>query len=202
MVVQRKIHFNFWDIFCDFSPHSRMIMTSNPFPVWLRCWHRWKRMRLCLNIIALHLSKFANHWCFCPSLIYLYLLLFFTFMLFESVGTQHTLFDDLFMYLFVSFFIYFSLHLRVLFAGLGHQCGSRSKSEFYYTLNGSSVDPPCQPKSKSTWYIDEGKRGTGDVHSSTWCNRPDGKLLFHTTKAIPLMLKMVNTKRCTSPERI
>ncbi|KAK7913496.1 hypothetical protein WMY93_013707 [Mugilogobius chulae] len=39
--------------------------------------------------------------------------------------------------------------------GLGHQCGSRSKSEFYYTLNGSSVDPPAQSKSKSTWYIDE-----------------------------------------------
>uniref|UniRef100_A0A669BQS5 Ubiquitin carboxyl-terminal hydrolase CYLD n=1 Tax=Oreochromis niloticus TaxID=8128 RepID=A0A669BQS5_ORENI len=31
----------------------------------------------------------------------------------------------------------------------------RSKSEFYYTLNGSSLDPPAQPKSKSTWYIDE-----------------------------------------------
>ncbi|XP_053721621.1 ubiquitin carboxyl-terminal hydrolase CYLD isoform X3 [Synchiropus splendidus] len=39
--------------------------------------------------------------------------------------------------------------------GLSHQCSSRSKSEFYYTLNGSSVDPPIQPKSKSTWYIDE-----------------------------------------------
>ncbi|XP_062326730.1 ubiquitin carboxyl-terminal hydrolase CYLD isoform X3 [Osmerus eperlanus] len=39
--------------------------------------------------------------------------------------------------------------------GLGHQCGTRSKSEFYYTLNGSSVDPPAQSKSKSTWYIDE-----------------------------------------------
>lgn len=49
------------------------------------------------------------------------------------------------------------LHLLVLFTGLGHQCGSRSKSEFYYTLNGSSVDPPAQSKSKSTWYIDEGK---------------------------------------------
>uniref|UniRef100_A0A8C5E0W4 Ubiquitin carboxyl-terminal hydrolase CYLD n=1 Tax=Gouania willdenowi TaxID=441366 RepID=A0A8C5E0W4_GOUWI len=39
--------------------------------------------------------------------------------------------------------------------GLGHQCGSRSKSDFYYTLNGSSLEPPPQPKSKSTWYIDE-----------------------------------------------
>lgn len=48
-------------------------------------------------------------------------------------------------------------YLLVLFTGLGHQCGSRSKSEFYYTLNGSSVDPPVQSKSKSTWYIDEGK---------------------------------------------
>uniref|UniRef100_A0A8C9WAU1 Ubiquitin carboxyl-terminal hydrolase CYLD n=1 Tax=Scleropages formosus TaxID=113540 RepID=A0A8C9WAU1_SCLFO len=33
--------------------------------------------------------------------------------------------------------------------------GNRSKSEFYYTLNGSSVDHPPQAKSKSTWYIDE-----------------------------------------------
>uniref|UniRef100_A0A4W4HJL5 Ubiquitin carboxyl-terminal hydrolase CYLD n=1 Tax=Electrophorus electricus TaxID=8005 RepID=A0A4W4HJL5_ELEEL len=38
---------------------------------------------------------------------------------------------------------------------LGLQAASRSKSEFYYTLNGSSVDPPVQSKSKSTWYIDE-----------------------------------------------
>lgn len=51
----------------------------------------------------------------------------------------------------------FFFHVLVLFTGLGHQCGSRSKSEFYYTLNGSSVDPPVQTKSKSTWYIDEGK---------------------------------------------
>lgn len=48
-------------------------------------------------------------------------------------------------------------HVLVWFTGVGYQCGSRSKSEFYYTLNGSSVDPPVQPKSKSTWYIDEGK---------------------------------------------
>ncbi|TST35096.1 Ubiquitin carboxyl-terminal hydrolase CYLD [Bagarius yarrelli] len=39
--------------------------------------------------------------------------------------------------------------------GLGLQSASRSKSEFYYTLNGSSVDHPTQSKSKSTWYIDE-----------------------------------------------
>ncbi|XP_010784251.1 ubiquitin carboxyl-terminal hydrolase CYLD [Notothenia coriiceps] len=60
--------------------------------------------------------------------------------------------------------------------GLGHQCGSRSKSEFYYTLNGSSVDPPAQSKSKSTWYIDEGKNGNSwDVNPLT------GKLLFTTS---------------------
>ncbi|XP_006641476.1 ubiquitin carboxyl-terminal hydrolase CYLD isoform X2 [Lepisosteus oculatus] len=39
--------------------------------------------------------------------------------------------------------------------GLGPQSGNRSRSEFYYTLNGSSVDHPPQSKSKSTWYIDE-----------------------------------------------
>lgn len=55
------------------------------------------------------------------------------------------------------FYFLFFFHVLVLFTGLGHQCASRSKSEFYYTLNGSSVDPPAQSKSKSTWYIDEGK---------------------------------------------
>uniref|UniRef100_A0A8C2EUU0 Ubiquitin carboxyl-terminal hydrolase CYLD n=1 Tax=Cyprinus carpio TaxID=7962 RepID=A0A8C2EUU0_CYPCA len=39
--------------------------------------------------------------------------------------------------------------------GLGLQPGNRSKSEFYYTLNGSSADHPAQSKAKSTWYIDE-----------------------------------------------
>ncbi|XP_036997473.2 ubiquitin carboxyl-terminal hydrolase CYLD isoform X2 [Artibeus jamaicensis] len=33
--------------------------------------------------------------------------------------------------------------------------GSRSRSELFYTLNGSSVDSQPQPKSKNTWYIDE-----------------------------------------------
>uniref|UniRef100_A0A3Q0R4Z7 Ubiquitin carboxyl-terminal hydrolase CYLD n=1 Tax=Amphilophus citrinellus TaxID=61819 RepID=A0A3Q0R4Z7_AMPCI len=48
-------------------------------------------------------------------------------------------------------------------------CGSRSKSEFYYTLNGSSLDPPAQPKSKSTWYIDEAFGGylSEVVHENT-----------------------------------
>uniref|UniRef100_A0A672QU30 Ubiquitin carboxyl-terminal hydrolase CYLD n=1 Tax=Sinocyclocheilus grahami TaxID=75366 RepID=A0A672QU30_SINGR len=41
------------------------------------------------------------------------------------------------------------------YSWLGLQPGSRSKSEFYYTLNGSSVDHPAQSKAKSTWYIDE-----------------------------------------------
>uniref|UniRef100_A0A3Q2W501 Ubiquitin carboxyl-terminal hydrolase CYLD n=4 Tax=Haplochromini TaxID=319058 RepID=A0A3Q2W501_HAPBU len=45
----------------------------------------------------------------------------------------------------------------------------RSKSEFYYTLNGSSLDPPAQPKSKSTWYIDEAFGGylSEVVHENT-----------------------------------
>uniref|UniRef100_A0A8C7GVP0 Ubiquitin carboxyl-terminal hydrolase CYLD n=1 Tax=Oncorhynchus kisutch TaxID=8019 RepID=A0A8C7GVP0_ONCKI len=42
-----------------------------------------------------------------------------------------------------------------LLFSLTSNCGSRSKSELYYTLNGSSVDHPVQAKSKSTWYIDE-----------------------------------------------
>ncbi|KAJ7311848.1 hypothetical protein JRQ81_006161 [Phrynocephalus forsythii] len=33
--------------------------------------------------------------------------------------------------------------------------GSRNRSEFFYTLNGSSVDSQPQMKSKNTWYIDE-----------------------------------------------
>lgn len=34
--------------------------------------------------------------------------------------------------------------------------GSRNRSELFYTLNGSSVDSQLPPKSKNTWYIDEG----------------------------------------------
>ncbi|XP_019361242.1 PREDICTED: ubiquitin carboxyl-terminal hydrolase CYLD isoform X2 [Gavialis gangeticus] len=33
--------------------------------------------------------------------------------------------------------------------------GNRSRSEVFYTLNGSSVDSPPQSKSKNPWYIDE-----------------------------------------------
>ncbi|XP_042293795.1 ubiquitin carboxyl-terminal hydrolase CYLD isoform X2 [Sceloporus undulatus] len=33
--------------------------------------------------------------------------------------------------------------------------GNRNRSEFFYTLNGSSVDSQPQTKSKNTWYIDE-----------------------------------------------
>ncbi|XP_061450705.1 ubiquitin carboxyl-terminal hydrolase CYLD isoform X2 [Rhineura floridana] len=33
--------------------------------------------------------------------------------------------------------------------------GNRNRSEFFYTLNGSSVDSQLQAKSKNTWYIDE-----------------------------------------------
>uniref|UniRef100_A0A674BVP6 Ubiquitin carboxyl-terminal hydrolase CYLD n=1 Tax=Salmo trutta TaxID=8032 RepID=A0A674BVP6_SALTR len=54
-------------------------------------------------------------------------------------------------------------------SSFGLQCGSRSKSEFYYTLNGSSVDHPVQAKSKSTWYIDEAFGGylSEVVHENT-----------------------------------
>ncbi|KAK6480179.1 ubiquitin carboxyl-terminal hydrolase CYLD isoform X2 [Huso huso] len=39
--------------------------------------------------------------------------------------------------------------------GITSQSGSRSRSAFYYTLNGSTIDHQPQSKSKSTWYIDE-----------------------------------------------
>ncbi|XP_015680147.1 ubiquitin carboxyl-terminal hydrolase CYLD [Protobothrops mucrosquamatus] len=32
---------------------------------------------------------------------------------------------------------------------------NRNRTEFFYALNGSSVDSQAQPKSKNTWYIDE-----------------------------------------------
>uniref|UniRef100_A0A8C8FJJ2 Ubiquitin carboxyl-terminal hydrolase CYLD n=1 Tax=Oncorhynchus tshawytscha TaxID=74940 RepID=A0A8C8FJJ2_ONCTS len=46
---------------------------------------------------------------------------------------------------------------------------NRSKSELYYTLNGSSVDHPVHAKSKSTWYIDEAFGGylSEVVHENT-----------------------------------
>lgn len=43
------------------------------------------------------------------------------------------------------------------FPGSTSESGNRSRSEVFYTLNGSSVDSQPQTKTKSPWYIDEGK---------------------------------------------
>ncbi|XP_036922232.1 ubiquitin carboxyl-terminal hydrolase CYLD isoform X2 [Sturnira hondurensis] len=47
------------------------------------------------------------------------------------------------------------LHINDIIPGSTSDPGSRNRSELFYTLNGSSVDPQPQPKSKNTWYIDE-----------------------------------------------
>ncbi|XP_036997475.2 ubiquitin carboxyl-terminal hydrolase CYLD isoform X3 [Artibeus jamaicensis] len=47
------------------------------------------------------------------------------------------------------------LHINDIIPGSTSDPGSRSRSELFYTLNGSSVDSQPQPKSKNTWYIDE-----------------------------------------------
>ncbi|XP_061450707.1 ubiquitin carboxyl-terminal hydrolase CYLD isoform X4 [Rhineura floridana] len=46
-------------------------------------------------------------------------------------------------------------HSKPKSAGALSDPGNRNRSEFFYTLNGSSVDSQLQAKSKNTWYIDE-----------------------------------------------
>lgn len=51
------------------------------------------------------------------------------------------------------------LHVQInlyCFLGSASEPGNRSRSEVFYTLNGSSVDSQPQSKSKNPWYIDEG----------------------------------------------
>ncbi|XP_030060194.1 ubiquitin carboxyl-terminal hydrolase CYLD isoform X3 [Microcaecilia unicolor] len=48
-----------------------------------------------------------------------------------------------------------SNHSKPKATGSNPESGNRSRSEFYYTLNGNSVDSQLQLKSKNTWYIDE-----------------------------------------------
>ncbi|XP_075433262.1 ubiquitin carboxyl-terminal hydrolase CYLD isoform X2 [Ascaphus truei] len=48
-------------------------------------------------------------------------------------------------------------------AGSTSETGSRNRSEFFYTLNGNSVDTTPQPKAKSTWYIDEARERSARV---------------------------------------
>ncbi|KAH0510206.1 Ubiquitin carboxyl-terminal hydrolase CYLD [Microtus ochrogaster] len=47
------------------------------------------------------------------------------------------------------------LHINDIIPGSTSDPGSRSRSELFYTLNGSSVDSQQQSKSKNSWYIDE-----------------------------------------------
>ncbi|XP_044283626.1 ubiquitin carboxyl-terminal hydrolase CYLD isoform X3 [Varanus komodoensis] len=46
-------------------------------------------------------------------------------------------------------------HSKAKSTGALPDSGNRNRSEFFYTLNGSSVDSQPQMKSKNTWYIDE-----------------------------------------------
>uniref|UniRef100_A0A8C7BJE3 Ubiquitin carboxyl-terminal hydrolase CYLD n=1 Tax=Neovison vison TaxID=452646 RepID=A0A8C7BJE3_NEOVI len=48
-----------------------------------------------------------------------------------------------------------SSHNKPKATGSTSDPGNRNRSEFFYTLNGSSVDSQPQSKSKNTWYIDE-----------------------------------------------
>ncbi|XP_025060064.1 ubiquitin carboxyl-terminal hydrolase CYLD isoform X3 [Alligator sinensis] len=47
------------------------------------------------------------------------------------------------------------LHINDVIPGSASEPGNRSRSEVFYTLNGSSVDSQPQSKSKNPWYIDE-----------------------------------------------
>ncbi|KAM8947349.1 ubiquitin carboxyl-terminal hydrolase CYLD isoform 2-T2 [Pelodytes ibericus] len=48
-----------------------------------------------------------------------------------------------------------SNHSKPKVTGTTSDSGSRNRSEFFYTLNGSSLETPHQPKAKSTWYMEE-----------------------------------------------
>ncbi|XP_044126134.1 ubiquitin carboxyl-terminal hydrolase CYLD isoform X1 [Bufo gargarizans] len=59
-------------------------------------------------------------------------------------------------------------------AGSTSESGSRNRSEFFYTLNGSSVDSQHQSKSKNSWYMDEARErssrgGTSGIQESNRC---------------------------------
>uniref|UniRef100_A0A8C8LZE8 Ubiquitin carboxyl-terminal hydrolase CYLD n=1 Tax=Oncorhynchus tshawytscha TaxID=74940 RepID=A0A8C8LZE8_ONCTS len=77
-----------------------------------------------------------------------------------------------------------------LLFSLTSNCGSRSKSELYYTLNGSSVDHPVQAKSKSTWYIDEGE----DPAKSLTDTPPDFNETTPPTRAPPSASLSIDNK--------
>ncbi|XP_051569761.1 ubiquitin carboxyl-terminal hydrolase CYLD-like isoform X2 [Myxocyprinus asiaticus] len=76
--------------------------------------------------------------------------------------------------------------------GLGLQTGSRSKSEFYYTLNGSSVDHPAQSKAKSSWYIDEVGE---DPAKSLTDMPPDFNLASSPSRAPPATTSLSNDNK-------
>ncbi|XP_075044964.1 ubiquitin carboxyl-terminal hydrolase CYLD isoform X3 [Mixophyes fleayi] len=61
-----------------------------------------------------------------------------------------------------------------LTAGSTSESGSRNRSEFFYTLNGSSTETPHQPKSKTSWYMDEARErssrgGSSGIPESSRC---------------------------------
>ncbi|XP_044126138.1 ubiquitin carboxyl-terminal hydrolase CYLD isoform X3 [Bufo gargarizans] len=66
-------------------------------------------------------------------------------------------------------------------AGSTSESGSRNRSEFFYTLNGSSVDSQHQSKSKNSWYMDEARErssrgGTSGIQESNRCEAFGGYL--------------------------
>ncbi|CAH2324674.1 ubiquitin carboxyl-terminal hydrolase CYLD isoform X1 [Pelobates cultripes] len=83
------------------------------------------------------------------------------------------------------------LHINdIIPAGSTSDSGSRNRSEFFYTLNGSSGEPPHQQKTKNTWYIEEGSRdrsprGTSGIQESSRCDivEDSAKSLTETSPA-------------------
>ncbi|KAM4721634.1 ubiquitin carboxyl-terminal hydrolase CYLD isoform 2-T2 [Rhinophrynus dorsalis] len=73
-----------------------------------------------------------------------------------------------------------SNHSKPKVTGSTSEPGSRTRSEFFYTLNGSSVETQLQPKSKSSWYMDEARdrssRGSAGVQESSRCETFGGYL--------------------------
>ncbi|XP_053555489.1 ubiquitin carboxyl-terminal hydrolase CYLD isoform X2 [Bombina bombina] len=81
-----------------------------------------------------------------------------------------------------------SNHSKPKVTGSTSESGSRNRSEFFYTLNGSSVETQLQPKAKSNWYIDDARerssRGSTSVPDGSRCDVEDAaKSLTETSPA-------------------
>ncbi|XP_064414616.1 ubiquitin carboxyl-terminal hydrolase CYLD isoform X2 [Latimeria chalumnae] len=95
------------------------------------------------------------------------------------------------------------LHINDIIPGLTSQPGNRSRSEFYYTINGTSNDFQQQTKLKNTWFVDEVgedpakslvEPATGLTHSSPPLQPPITSSLSSENRFHSLPFSLTNKK--------